>query len=736
MKMMNNLLYKLFIPQLIRNEFTKDRYLKDLKAGKFKDKFNLGVLDDNGIGLWNVKNFVEEPNAMFIGAMGSGKSKACLFTAATWYAANSEQTVMFLVDTAKSAQDYKPLFNYDHNVFTVLQDPEGVHKVIDMLYDEAQERSKKFAEVGGVPNLNIYEDKTGEVMTRYVVVMEEFHEIPRILDFEKQNKIEGSSAAKFFFLMRTGRSLGIWFLICSQKSTKSDIPSEVVQNFTQKQIFKVSKAEAEYVLSRQEPAMLNSEQKGRCFNDKGEIQFPYMEEQSVAMLLKQFAKPMISKSALLTTQMIKDILSGKSSRDRYQHKKIAALAKNFETMPSQIVITMFHEAMGCTVQELTQSVDPNNISHVITYPNGERCAVMIKITKKIASKHVQQLIQGIQAHGCHKGILYTSAETPSTSLYRFANEHDIELVDKEDLVQAAQILDHDLEKGIKGVYKADSIASKDKEAGSYQKNNNIQDKPLNEMVDEDDEDDGISFVDEVIDQLEIDTVIDKELEKVREMENQTDEDSLDDIIPAKREDPPMEFSDPFLKDDILKNLKKVKQDTCDISFKLNPEDTPSFIIHCLRNESNEVYCVLFYVILNNKIKNKYYIYKKVEGQFDYVARRKFDLKSAEDWNSKPLVLDEETFQKTIDRYLENFIPCENKVYVVCWNKDLEFIKERIIKDSVGFTESPSILDNYFKDLGLQETREEIIKTLKLKVDQKDSLFEEIELDYQLWHHTL
>jgi hypothetical protein len=583
----------------------------------------------------------------------------------------------------------------------------------------------------------LYQDKTGEIMTRYVIVVEEFHEIPRILEFEKLNKTEGSSAAKFFYLMRTGRSMGIWFLICSQKSTKSDIPSEVVQNFTQKQIFAVSKAEAEYVLSRQEPATLRSEQKGRCYNNKGEIQFPYIEEASVSRLLSKYAKPLASKSALLTSQMIKDILAGKSSRDRYQHKKLAALAKNFDTIPSNIVISLFHEAQGCTVEELNPNIDDNNISHVVTYPNGERCAVMIKITKKISSKHVQQLIKGIQAHQCHKGILYTSAETPSTSLYKYANEHDIELVDKEDLVQHAQIVDHHIEQGIKAEYKADSIASSEKEGGKYQKSHNIQDKPISQMNDDEDDDEGLSFVDEEVDHKAIDIVIDTELEKVREMENQTDEDAVAEIIPLlKKDENKTEPIDPFLQDDVLKNLKKVKQDTCDISFKLNPEDNPSFMIHCLRNESQEVYCVLFYVLLQNKIKNKYYIFRKVEGQFDYVARRKFDLKSPEDWNSKPLVLDDEAFQNTIDRYLENFEPCENPVYTICWQKDLSFVKERILKDSATFVDAPVILDNYFKEIGLEETRDELIKSLKLKIDQNISLFEEIEFDYQIWNHTL
>src|SRR5690606_23721449 len=116
----------IFIPPSKDKEFNFSRYLSDLEEGRFRDQWNLGVSEEKK---WLLKNFAVEPNAAFIGAMGSGKSVAANFTILTWLLANSDQTIVFVADTLKGANDYQALWDADQ-VFPVLNSEGGIHRVI------------------------------------------------------------------------------------------------------------------------------------------------------------------------------------------------------------------------------------------------------------------------------------------------------------------------------------------------------------------------------------------------------------------------------------------------------------------------------------------------------------------------------------------------------------------------------------------------------------------------------
>lgn len=280
----------LFLPKMKDDEFNLKRWLSDLDAGEFRDYWNLGVSEQKK---WLRKSFSSEPNAIFIGAMGSGKSVAANFTILTWMLANSDQTVLFIADTLKGANDYQALFDYDQ-VFPVLSSEAGIHRVIDLMYDEAMARREAFNEVQA-ENIHEYEKKIRKKtsnpdfkLARCVLLIEEFHAIPyNILNFDKDFKIPNTSAFKFHQIMRIGRSMGTWVIACSQKGTKSDVPSEIIPNFTQKQIFRVNRNEASYFLSDTKAAEIRTDQKGRCETDYGSIQFPYVPMATQRKLLKK-----------------------------------------------------------------------------------------------------------------------------------------------------------------------------------------------------------------------------------------------------------------------------------------------------------------------------------------------------------------------------------------------------------------------------------------------------------------
>ena len=769
-----SILKKIFLPEIERNDFSFDRYIRDLNKNKFRDRFNLGVCELDG-GTWLRKDFTKEPNALYVGAMGSGKSVACRFTLLTWMLANSDQTLLFIIDTVKGAQDYKMFFGLDQ-VYEIIGSPEGVHRVIDLVYDEAMARKELFNEIGA-NGITAYEAKTGKSMARCILLMEEFHALPfAVMNFDKDHKHEGTTANKYHTLMRIGRSVGIWFLACSQKSTSSDVPKEVVPNFTQKQIFKVSKGESNYVLGHDGPANLRSDQQGRCYTDFGEVQFPYIDDAMAEKLLDKYVKPCSADCARLTPSMIEDVLAGRSTKEQYKHKPLKELAKRFTSLNSEVVVTLLHESMGHQVEEINSALDPNNISHIVTWPNGEKSAVMVKNVKRLSNKHITKLIQGIERLGCDNGILYTSADSASQSLYKFANENEIELVDHEDFILLAGQVDNALKENKMRDFRQDSLASDEKESGEYHKRIEEQtSESVSGAVDESESDtnmieekmrikqearkedsyleelDESDFSNDFVDQDDINEIIDANIplllgEKIKAPSTIID-DVFEELEKDKREAEQKEetsgsnLQDIFGTNKEVLNTKKLKRPTVPISFKLYPEDNPSVMINCLRNDNNEVYRVLFYTILNNKLKHKYFIDKQIESSFSYLNKRKLGIKDTKDWNSDPLVNNNREFQTNFDRYLENFNECENNIRFVIWKKDIDFFEEYIKDKKDNISNIPTILDNYFNDIfGVMDesdylSREMLIKELNLKVD-KVTIFDDIELDFQLWIHTL
>jgi hypothetical protein len=739
MKSINSILEKVFLPKTKKNNFDVNRFVYDLDHNLFRNKVNLGICAADG-GSWLLKDFTKEPNALFVGVMGSGKSVAARYTMLTWLLANSDQTILFIIDTIKGAQDYRYFFDLPQ-VYPVVGSDEGVHRVLDLVFDEAMARKNLFNSVG-VENINAYEEKTGKKMAKCFVLMEEFHAIPfAILNFDKDYKIDGTSANKFHTLMRIGRSFGIWFVACTQRSLSSDVPKEMVANFTQKQIFKVSKGESQYVLGSDVAANLRSDQQGRCYTDFGEVQFPLVDETSIKLLLDKYIKPLTADCAQLTPTMIKDYISGKSTKELYKHKNYATLARNFENVDSDVLVSLMMESFGFKVTDLDKNLDENNVAMIIE-KNGQRTAVMIRPESKISAKHIQKLENAIIKHTCTKGIMFTAAAGFANNVYKMAKEKSIELVDKEDLINLALRIENT--KNMEELFdiQADELASEEKENGTY---NGQKTDDIDDFIEEDpfdklgvtnndvqpftDEGKNIEIenkkIEDLIEDLDVDSIISEGTSQIKEKFLSKE----DDLVKEKED----LVDDSFMNGGSVLNLKKLKRPTLAISVKLFPENNPTLLVHCLKNDNNEVFRVLFYILLDNKIKHRYYIDKKVAGEFSYIQKRKLGVENVAEWNNEPFVLNEIDFTQTVKRYLENFSPCENQAYIMCWQKDLDFVKKYLIENSNNLVENPTIYEKYFTDMHMMEngqSRDSFIASLGLKVDKTD-LFEDIDLDYQI-----
>lgn len=435
---------KLFFPPKSANEFTLERYVKAIESGEFRDVFNLGVCETGG-GTWLLKDFTQEPNALFVGTMGSGKSFGASYTLSTWLMSNSDKTIMFIADVSKGATDYSAMFKYDQ-VYPITGDggrdaPSLIGRVIDLVYSEAMARKDLFSETQSI-SVKDYESKTGHSMARIVVMLEEFHAIPyQIWEFDRNYKKSHTAANKFHQLMRIGRSYGIFFCAASQKSTKSDIPTEVVPNFTQKQIFKVSQGEAQYVLGRTDPARLTSAQKGRCYTEYGAVQFPFLPKETQTILLDRYVKPLHATCAYLTPSLIHDYLEGKSTKELYSLKKMTELTEALESFDGELVIQIIHEKIGNKVERIDSKTDNYGICMVVTTPNGERRAVMYRKDSKVGPKTLNNLNSAIHYYKCASALLYCLGENLLQGVYKQARELGIRVYDHEDIKLIARQID-------------------------------------------------------------------------------------------------------------------------------------------------------------------------------------------------------------------------------------------------------------------------------------------------------
>ena len=435
---------KLFFPPKAANEFTLDRYVRAIESGEFRDLFNLGVCETGG-GTWLLKDFTQEPNALFVGSMGSGKSYAACFTMATWLMANSDKTILFIADAVKGANDYSMLAAYEQ-VYMITGDGGRnaqvlIERVIDMVFSEAMARKDKFNEHQAISVVD-YEAKTGKQMARIVIMLEEFHSIPyQMFEFERNFKKPHTIANKFHQLMRIGRSYGIFICAASQKSTKSDVPPEVVPNFTQKQIFKVSLGEAQYVLGRGDPAHLTSAQKGRCYTEYGAVQFPYLPKETQGVLLKRYVKPLTADCAYLNPRLIADYLEGKSTKELYHLKKLSELAEAMESFDGELILQIIHERVGNTVERLDSRTDNFGACLIITTPSGERKIVMYRPDSRIGIKTLTNLSAGMIYYKCSSALMYCLGENLPQAIYNSANDLNVKIFDHEDIKLIARQID-------------------------------------------------------------------------------------------------------------------------------------------------------------------------------------------------------------------------------------------------------------------------------------------------------
>lgn len=773
-------LSNLFFPKREDEDFSFKRYLRDLKAGEFRDWWNLGVLDQK---IWLRKQMHLEPNAVYIGAMGSGKSAGANFTLVTWMLANADQTVLFIADTLKGANDFKTLFEYPQ-VYPILSSEQGIHRMIDLVIDEIYARRDKFNEVQA-ENIIEYEKKirkeTGNnnyKMARVVMFIDEFHAIPyNILNFDKDYKTPNTSAHKFHQIMRVGRSMGVWVIACSQKGTKSDIPPEIIPNFTQKQVFRVNRNEASYFLSDTKAAEIRTDQKGRCETDFGTVQFPYLPVATQIKLLKKYMKPLDAECAYLDPKLITDYLGGRSTEELYRLKKLPDLIEGIESYDHELIVEIIHKKLDHKVTRVDSKIDPNGIAMVIDWPGKGRIAVMIRVgTKKITGKHIHKLSKGMQLMQCDRGILYTSAEDLPAAVYKNAIENKIEIVDHEDMLRLA----HQIEAKTAALKDLDpsKLADEGKESGEYQKThpqNEAQETEDLSVYDTGDDKPSSSYIKPVAqdpkDAEEEDSLAKRALQELLDSSPKTpdlSQEAKDQVESEEKEidtEDAMEALDDAEKSPVTEKpatQKSIRKEVADIaentlispltggikpvkrvpvrgSFFLKSDDSPEILLQTQKNSSGEIYRVLMYVILNKNTHHKFYLDRQVAGEFDIKDRARLNILNTKEWNEQKddvnnrQVLEPGAFEKEMLAYLENFKQYElGMVKAICWSEDADFFRP-ILAKCRHMDPNPTIFEEMASVYGVDGSRDMLIAQNKLSIKRQD-IWTPIEIDLQIWRY--
>jgi DNA-binding Xre family transcriptional regulator len=260
------------------SDMIKDLYEKEfLPSINTQDVFNLGYsLYSNQ---WNLTSMRSSPNLLFTGSMGTGKTSSIKFIITDYLLRNMSNTIVFIVDPIRKGEDYKKLLEHEL-VVSFVESKESLSKAINCAYEELTARKKIFdTPFESIKNIHDYE-KTGRQLSRLILAIEGFQEVEKILDYERNKEIKGTTAEKLNSLLRDGRDFGIYLLAEGYKQvmeTKSIIPlfSSIIE--LESKDFSLNGGYIHPI--------------GRGVVEKDLVQFPRIIDDAIVSLLEKYKRP-------------------------------------------------------------------------------------------------------------------------------------------------------------------------------------------------------------------------------------------------------------------------------------------------------------------------------------------------------------------------------------------------------------------------------------------------------------
>lgn len=156
---------------------------------------------------------IEKPHGLVAGKSGSGKTNLFhVLITALGLIYSPRELELYLVDFKKGVgfKTYATNKMPHARVVAIESDRELGLSIIKKLNDEMDERSKLFKSAG-VDEISVYRQKTGEILPRILLLVDEFH-----MFFAENDQIADESSKFFKFLTTQGRGFGIHILLGSQ----------------------------------------------------------------------------------------------------------------------------------------------------------------------------------------------------------------------------------------------------------------------------------------------------------------------------------------------------------------------------------------------------------------------------------------------------------------------------------------------------------------------------------------
>lgn len=419
-------------------------YEEMVTNGSFDDKFCYGISQEaRGFHLLNP---FEKPGALYVGAMGSGKSQGMRFTILTHMLANSEKTVYLLYDQVKDMGDYKIMFGLRTNVAKALGDGTKIIPIIEMLYSEIKARQEEFRRTDNAADLRDYEkimrkkDPNFQGLARIVLVAEEFHAITSnaTLNFQYKNDVEDTAAWKLRQIMRIGRSYGVFLLAATQRFTSDDFPTALKPAIAMQMCFRAATvADVSFMGLSQ---AVDIQTPGRCaYVGGGYIQFPFMPDIAAQTLLTRHFKPL--KAKLLKYQMSDYHIAFESqgSDGLVDVLSFENVAKNYQQYSFPKICSKYLKAFDFEVEKQSK---PALVANFIATRNEDKYAVICFAEQRDSNpeKQLSNLKNVLNLLKVDKIIAFFAEQAPPSAKGNLPSGSIV--IDKHDLLQMARTLDN------------------------------------------------------------------------------------------------------------------------------------------------------------------------------------------------------------------------------------------------------------------------------------------------------
>lgn len=474
-KLIRKVLNKLLLAPTEKVEGDVKSYVKAIESGRFKDKIVFGISDEER-GFHSLDP-VKQPGALYCGGMGSGKSIAMRFSVGTHIAVNSENTFYILVDTLKGMTDYTMLFKddtddfgniikenpYKKNVVAAVNDTSKIVPVVDMIHAECMSRKEEFSRVGA-NNIYSYDrimqekaEESGENfdgLARMMICIEEFHAIPNSpqVKFAMRVDQQGSIANKLKELMRVGRSYGIFFMFATQRATSEDVPSQLKPGLSMMMAFRMNNPGEASAMNLPHAQEIGVKQRGRCAYEDGFIQYPYIDDKVLDVMLKKYYKPLKAKLLKYKSEDYHEALGGEGNDGMVWIKPFKDIIK----FASQYDIkTITRRLLKEFKIEVELQENEAYVADMIGTKYDDRYAIRLINTREQGSKkEIEALQKGAEILGCNKILVIVSDISPPSGVSNLdrAQGDDSIILDNDDLIQIANMLDSRTELEEKGKF--------------------------------------------------------------------------------------------------------------------------------------------------------------------------------------------------------------------------------------------------------------------------------------------